>query len=386
MQGWTWLPSTISPCGPSAEDLRLQAEAERLRQEQARLAAEKATAAEHAKAEAVRLAAEHERLRQEQERIAKERATLTSLAASVSDLIKRQTATPEGQPVDPAVQGKAEGAVTAIADKAAGTDAAAETERALQLIKDGKANEGLAVLAGLAAAKQAQADQQKAEAVAQWRRIGELARPFSTAKALAAYEQVVALDRSDPWDSIYLGRLYVQAGNVAKARATFEAALARLPEREERTRGVLASEIADIAQSQGNLPEALKFREIEGRAMQARAETEPENAERQRDLSVSHNKIGDVLRDQGDGAGALAAYRASHAIFEKLAADDPGNAGWQRDVAVSYVKLALFSGSGVTWAEVAAKWQALADRGILRPTDRKYLEAVKAKAAKESQR
>ena len=113
------------------------------------------------------------------------------------------------------------------------------------------------------------------------------------------------------------------------------------------------------------------------------AADDPTHAGWQRDLSVSHNKIGDVLRDQGDLAGALQAYRARHAIAERLAADDPSHAGWQRDVAVSYVKLALMEGSGVTWTQVAAKWQAIADRGILRPVDRKYLEAVKAKAAAE---
>lgn len=205
VQAWDIIPASISPCGPSAEELRLEAEAERLRQEQERLDAEKAAAAEAAKVEAARLAAEQERLRQEQESLAKQRESLNVLAASVGALIRQQTVTPDGQPVDAETQNKAAEAVTEIAEEAAGTDTAAETERALKLIKAGDTDAGLAILERLAgeavtaaATAEAEAAEQKAAAVAQWRRIGELARPLNTAKALAAYEQVVALDAGNP--------------------------------------------------------------------------------------------------------------------------------------------------------------------------------------------
>ena len=252
VNSWDLLPASVSPCGPSAEDLRLAQETERLAKEAARL-----------KAEAARNAAEQERLRQEQASLTQQRETLNALAASVGDLLKRQTATPDGKPADPQAQAKAAEAVTEIAEQAAGTDAAAETERALQLIKDGKADEGLAVLEGLAAKAVAAAEQtsvaaaeDRAKAVSQWRRIGQLARPLSTTKALAAYEQVVALDPSSPWDSIYLGRLYVQAGNLPKARETFEAALARLPEGAERDRGVPLLNLGNVQRDLGALGDA----------------------------------------------------------------------------------------------------------------------------------
>ncbi len=335
VNSWDLLPASVSPCGPSAEDLRLAEEAERLAGEAARL-----------KAEAARNAAEQERLRQEQASLAQQRETLNALAASVGDLLKRQTTTPDGKPADPQTQAKAAEAITEIAEQAAGTDAAAETERALQLIKDGKADEGLAVLEGLAAKAVAAAEQtsvaaaeERAKAVAQWRRIGQLARPLSTVKALAAYEQVVALDRSNPWDSIYLGRLYVQAGNLPKAQETFEAALAQLPEGAERTRGVLAHELGVIERASGNLEIALRHYRAYLSASERLSDAEPDNTEWQRDLSVSHNKVGDVLRDQGDLAGALQAFRDSLAIAERLAADDPSHAGWQRDLSVSHNRI-----------------------------------------------
>ena len=41
----------------------------------------------------------------------------------------------------------------------------------------------------------------------------------NTAKALSADEKVVALDGSNPWDSIYLGRLYARASRLRAIRA-----------------------------------------------------------------------------------------------------------------------------------------------------------------------
>jgi len=43
-----------------------------------------------------------------------------------------------------------------------------------------------------------------------------------------------------------------------------------------------------------------------------------------------------VLRAQGNLADALKAYRDSLAVRERLANTDPGNADWQRDLASSY--------------------------------------------------
>jgi hypothetical protein len=56
---------------------------------------------------------------------------------------------------------------------------------------------------------------------------------------------------------------------------------------------------------------------------------------------VSYEKAGDILVAQGDLGGALTSYRDSLAIAERLAQSDPDNAGWQRDLSVSHAKLAL---------------------------------------------
>ena len=91
------------------------------------------------------------------------------------------------------------------------------------------------------------------------------------------------------------------------------------------------------------------------------AQHDPENAEGQRDLSISHNKIGDMLRAQGEGAAALAAYQASLAIRERLAQHDPENAEWQTDVVISYWKLAQNDAMG---AEDHVDTRALLERGL----------------------
>ena len=150
----------------------------------------------------------------------------------------------------------------------------------------------------------------------------------------------------------------------------------------------------------------------------------------QRDLSVSFNKIGDVQSARGNLDAALKAYqdslaipeklaaqdpsnaelaarplgqlrarsatcrarraistprsrpiRTSLAIREKLAAQDPSNAEWQRDVWVSMWRFAQMEGSGVSWAEVLARMEAMKARGVLLPTDEPFLEQARTLAA-----
>ena len=68
-------------------------------------------------------------------------------------------------------------------------------------------------------------------------------------------------------------------------------------------------------------------------------ETQPTNAERQRDLSANHDAIGGVLRARGDLRGAEDAYRVALATFERLAASDATNLAWQRDLSVIHQRI-----------------------------------------------
>ena len=208
----------------------------------------------------------------------------------------------------------------------------AEQRRALAMIAEGDHGGGLQRLEELASA-------QASKNVAQWRRIGRLAYGVDTMRAMDAYQKVIALDHSDPWDAIYLGRLYARAGKLAQAGRTFEEALARLPETGERDRSVLLNEIGNVLTAQGDLAGALQSYRDAMSIRKRLAETDPRNTQWQRDLSVSHNKIGDMLTAQGDLAGALQSYRDAMSIAKRLAEADPRNTEWQRDLSVSHIKI-----------------------------------------------
>ena len=100
-----------------------------------------------------------------------------------------------------------------------------------------------------------------------------------------------------------------------------------------------AVELGGVETTLGRTEAALAAFALSLTAAQGAVAAEPDNLDRQRDLSVSHSKIGDVKVAQGDLAGALASFGAGMEIARRLAEADPGNAGWQRDLAVSHHRL-----------------------------------------------
>ncbi len=100
-----------------------------------------------------------------------------------------------------------------------------------------------------------------------------------------------------------------------------------------------AVELGGVETTLGRTEAALAAFALSLTAAQGAVAAEPDNLDRQRDLSVSHSKIGGVKVAQGDLAGALASFGAGMEIRRRLAEADPGNAGWQRDLAVSHHRL-----------------------------------------------
>ena len=76
------------------------------------------------------------------------------------------------------------------------------------------------------------------------------------------------------------------------------------------------------------------------------AARDPNNAEWQRDLSVSYDRVGDISAARGDRDGALKAYKDGLEIAKPLAARDPNNVVWQTDLVVSAWKLAEAGADG----------------------------------------
>jgi len=139
---------------------------------------------------------------------------------------------------------------------------------------------------------------------------------------------------------------------------------------ELRTRAIARRNLGDVLAAQGHADQSL----AEYRAAQAIVSTlaakDPTNADRQRDLSNTHNNIGDALRAQGDAAGALASYRRAMAIHETMAASDPTDAEWQRDLSVSLNRIGdLLRAQGDAAGALAAYRGAMAIRKTLAATD-----------------
>ena len=106
-----------------------------------------------------------------------------------------------------------------------------------------------------------------------------------------------------------------------------------------REKGTALSEQGDILLAQGQINDAFEAYSTAFAICQRLAAKDPDNAEWQRDLSVSHGKLGGILLAQGQLADALKAYNADLAICQRLAAKDPDNAEWQRDLSVSHVNV-----------------------------------------------
>ena len=103
-----------------------------------------------------------------------------------------------------------------------------------------------------------------------------------------------------------------------------------------RQRGVLLDNQGDVARAQGDLGVALRSYRDAHAIFEQLSRQDPDNAYKQRDLSISSSEVGNVQMVQGDLAGALQSYRDSLVISEKLAKRDSKNATWQRDLSIDY--------------------------------------------------
>jgi tetratricopeptide (TPR) repeat protein len=180
----------------------------------------------------------------------------------------------------------------------------------------------------------AEASSGKLRNAERFRKAARLIAPFEPAKAKAAYEEAVALDPTDVWSWIELGRLRMAYDSLAAARQCFGAALQHVTD--ERDRSVLHGQFGNVLMAEGQLGDARLEYEAASSIAQKLAQSEPRNADLQRDLLVSYNKIGDVEHAAGNLIAARQRYEASLAIAERLAEQEPDNAGWQRDLSVSY--------------------------------------------------
>lgn len=164
---------------------------------------------------------------------------------------------------------------------------------------------------------------------------------FNMHKALELYQEAVTFKRAYPeaWRSI---------GDIAKKLGKYQLALEAAQNLQkqldpEKDPWWLAAAFADEGDAQtalGHNKTALEKYLQTQKLFEQLQKAEPDNRDKQRDLSVSYDRVGDMHKANGDNEAALKAYQESLAIRKKLAELDPRIVEWQTDLVVSYYKLA----------------------------------------------
>lgn len=179
-------------------------------------------------------------------------------------------------------------------------------------------------------------------AAAEMRDSAYLALPVSPRKAKAHLERATELDPEDIWSWIELGRLRMQYGSLADARACFGAALQRVSD--ERDRCVLHSEFGDVLTIEGQLSDARAEYEAALAIAESLSQREPGNAEWQRDLFISHAQMAQVAEVSGDSAGAIESFRHAESIIAALVTAWPDHPGFVKDLATVRRAIARLGG------------------------------------------
>lgn len=176
---------------------------------------------------------------------------------------------------------------------------------------------------------------------AYWRQLGALSLLDNTRDAFRAYSRAAELAPDDPQTQMLLGVLALRAGRLDAAKTAFR--------RQMELAGGAGSEamryragtmLGDVLLAKGDGAAALAAYEAAQCDAAVIAEREPDNADWQRDLSITHDRIGDTLMEQGHLDLALESYSRSLAVAEALVRRDPANAGWQRDLSVAHDRVA----------------------------------------------
>ncbi|MFN8521800.1 MAG: tetratricopeptide repeat protein [Chloroflexota bacterium] len=176
--------------------------------------------------------------------------------------------------------------------------------------------------------------------------LGFVANWFDQLPAGTLAEPIWQRERSIAW--IRLGDVALAQGDLTSARDAYQTAfgIARLLADGEPTNAqrqydlsVTHNKLGDVTLLQGDLTTARAAFQASLTIRQHLADADPSSAERQRNLVVGLNRLGDVALVQSDLASARDAFDAALRIAQDLADAAPSNSEWQRDLSVSHIKL-----------------------------------------------
>ena len=109
----------------------------------------------------------------------------------------------------------------------------------------------------------------------------------------------------------------------------------------KRRRATNILQTGDTLKARGKLEQAITKYQQGIAVFKQLAESDPSNANWQRDLSVSYEKLAGVYQKQDKIAEAIGQYKKSLIIKNHLAEMDKSNADWQRDLVVPLYQLMI---------------------------------------------
>lgn len=257
-----------------------------------------------------------------------QRQTLSEIEA----LVSRYSIVSPAQGATTASTEQLTDAITAIVSGAA-RDVRYAT--ALQSLKDGNVEQAESQLRQLAEETARRADAESRKAADAYRRLGAIAGLGDPKRAREAYAKALQFDADDT-DALYWhGWLSLLAGNLAVAEKDLKRLL-ELSQASNDSQGVYRAHLrlGELDRERGDLAAALKHQTSAYKIASRRAEAEPDDVERQRDLSISCEKLGDIFFSKGDIDEAHFYYGKGLDITRRLSVADETELRWQRDLAV----------------------------------------------------
>ncbi len=163
---------------------------------------------------------------------------------------------------------------------------------------------------------------------------------FNMPKALTLYQEAVdfKVDYQQAWRKIAflakkIGNYHLSLQAARKLQQQLD------PKTDQWWLAAAYLDEADVLTALGNNAQALEQYLQAHHLLQKLLDADPENVNRQHDLSVSYERVGDMHKAAGHRESALKAYKESLAIRESLVALDPKHTQWQRNLSVSYIKM-----------------------------------------------
>lgn len=259
-----------------------------------------------------------------------------------------------------------------IAQEEAAQRVAKDNAAAAKLLLAGDLQQGFPKLA-----EEAQAAKAPAKTAQTFRDLGALAYGVDNQLALRAYEEAFAVEKDNFWGAIFLARLRTEAGKQAEALQAAGAANTNAKGPREKTVG--AAELGDALLQAGQIDKARSSYQAAVDSARSLARSGARDA--QHDLSVCINKLGDLETVAKNPDKAKALFEEDLMIARHLAKASPESVDAQRDVIITLCKLAEVTQDKRHWSEALGAVEALEKQGRWPQSDAWMLEALRKQAS-----